>query len=355
MIKTLSVRLWIFGALLLSLAFTGQWTIKAEFWNIYYSEEPTDSLSELFLDKIPRQARDLAADYFWLTADEYMHFGSSKKVRERFLAGSYAGNTEILPLIELAIFLDPQHIDAYGILSQNLAMYLNRYIEGIRLLQRGILTNKHSPRLHELYGNVAYCYAFIESYNNEGRKNDRAVALRYLNEAIKAYEKWDSIGKTPPKDPVMNPTTYQILRSRFLVEAGQQNDALTAWNKSGLELQSSNDLLAKYLRKVEKGEPVPRLPEDLVGSQAERAPEPAPVQGMANPPLGATPHGHEPAGREKKQGDEQGDAHTHDDKCGHQTTGESFNQVFRKMMTQIGVFSLLICVLHYRKREEKKA
>ncbi len=179
---------------------------------------------------------------------------------KRFLAGSFAGNTEIMPVLELAVFLEPERIDAYGILSQNLSMYLRRYRDGIRVLQQGIFFNKESSRLHELYASIAFIYAFIQSYNPE-IPNDRGCALRYLDGALKAWQR--NHGDQAPPHQVFRPDVYNQLAARFFVEQGENEKALRAWKASGRNLYASTDYLAVYLRKFERGEPVPALPEQL--------------------------------------------------------------------------------------------
>lgn len=247
--------------LLFSLAFATQWTIRAHYWQALPFEPEEEDLEEFVLASIPHQLRRIAADYLWLRADEYMHFGPSRRYRGAFLAGSYAGNTEILPLLELTIKLDPTHFEAYGILAQNLALYLDRFWPAIRLLQNGILHNKNHPFVHELYGSIAYCLAFVKSYD-ASKENNRQAALRYLDAALEAFAR-SGLPASAAND-VLNPINYQIMRARFLVECGQPKAALQAWLAAGQPLGREGGLLGEYLRRVAAGLPVPSLPENLL-------------------------------------------------------------------------------------------
>ncbi|NLI77075.1 MAG: hypothetical protein GX442_11620 [Candidatus Riflebacteria bacterium] len=254
------VRVGFLLALLLALAFTVLWTARARFWRFTLTDEPAGSLGQLVLDAVPRQVRRLGADFLWLRADEYMHFGPSRRYRGAFLAGSFAANTEILPLLELAIRLDPAHFEAYGILAENLALYLDRFVPAVRTLQEGILANRDHPGVHELYGSIAYCYGFVKSYDVK-KENDRRVALRYLDAALAAAARAGVASETPGQ--TLNPVNYQVMRARFLVEQGRRDEALAAWMAAGQPLGPAGGLLGDYLGRVAAGEPVPALPEDL--------------------------------------------------------------------------------------------
>lgn len=247
-------------ALLLVLAFTVLWTARARFWRFTLTDEPPGSLGQLVLDAVPWQVRRLGADFLWLRADEYMHFGPSRRYRGAFLAGSFAANTEILPLLELAIRLDPAHFEAYGILAENLALYLDRFVPAVRTLQEGILANRDHPGVHELYGSIAYCYGFVKSYDVK-KENDRQVALRYLDAALAAAARSGVASETPGQ--TLNPVNYQVMRARFLVEQWRRDEALAAWRAAGQPLGPAGGLLGDYLGRVAAGEPVPALPEDL--------------------------------------------------------------------------------------------
>ncbi len=255
--------------LLLSLACATQWVFKARYADAETVADEAD-ITRLALTAVPTQVRNLIGDYFWMTADEYMHFGGSRRMGEGFLAGTYGGNTEIIPLLELAVLFNPGFIDAHIILAENKALYLDRFREGIATLQRGITANRASPRVHELYGSVAFTYAFIDKYTRAIPRNPAAV-LKYLDRAVAAYER---AGRPPIERPPLAPQTYHVLRSRMFVDLHRPQEALAAWRQSGLDLAGSPDLLARYLRLVAAGAAVPANPEDLL-------PPPAPATAHA--------------------------------------------------------------------------
>ena len=246
-------------ALLLVLTFTAQWSLKAHHWELVFPDEPTSDLSEAILEAIPKQAKTMVADACWLQADEYMHFGPSKRLPQVFRGGAYAGHTEMLPLLQLIVMLDPQHIDACVILVQSLSLHLKKFDEGMRTLQKVILANKKNPRVSELYGAAAHMMGFRNSYGPEA--NNRDAALRYIDKALATWQ--------PPKngaeaDPILTPTAYATWKARFLVDKGLNKEALATWRAAGLPMGEENGLLAKYLTMVAYGLPVPKSPDDLL-------------------------------------------------------------------------------------------
>ncbi|MBF0544631.1 MAG: hypothetical protein HQM08_09365 [Candidatus Riflebacteria bacterium] len=232
-------------AFIAALAAAFQWEIKVKYSRVLHPSFANKSVEALFLETVPVQVKNLAADILWLKADEYMHHGPSQHVNSSSRAGSYAGNTDIVPLLKLVLLLDPCRIDAYTVLSQNLAFHLGRFMEGIRLLQSGILANRNSPRLHELYGTAAYFYGFSSKHGVTIR-DSRLIALKYLDAAIQAWEKNPSCAVL--LDEALNLQNYHVLRARFLFEMGKTEDALLAWKASGLPLADSEGMLARNLR-----------------------------------------------------------------------------------------------------------
>ncbi len=250
--------------LLLITAVSAQFSIKARYWDQHYPETVIVDYSDLLLQSVPDQVKGMSAGLMRLTADEYMHIGPYKKARQNFIAGSYAGNTEIMTLLRLALYLEPTHIDTYTIMSQNLAMYLDRFEEGIRLLQQGILANKQAPELHKLYAAGAYCHGFAESYtysSSQPIKNNREVALNYLEAAIKSYEAQAMYLASDSYDVFANIDNYRLLKSRFLLDVGKREEALAAWRL--VPAQNRSGLLATYFSLLEQGVDVPATPEQM--------------------------------------------------------------------------------------------
>ncbi|MBF0407829.1 MAG: hypothetical protein HQM10_10770 [Candidatus Riflebacteria bacterium] len=251
----------LFLVFLIVISFTFQWTFKASYPDLYLPDVSIETPIDAAVEAIPISFRRFVAGYLWMRADEYMHFGPTRKLARDFLAGftagSYAGNTDIIPLIQLALMFDPQFIDGYEILAMNLCMYLNRFKEGIRTLQHGIIANKLLPGVHELYGTIGYIYFHIEKYDTRHSRNIES-ALKYFGEALLKYEK----NPGEKRVDVMRPGNYHLHRSRIFVEKGMNDKALEEYKLSGLDL-NSQDLLAVYLSKFQRGEQVPCLPEDL--------------------------------------------------------------------------------------------
>lgn len=247
--------------LLLVLAFTFQWSFKANHPDLYLPQVAISTPIEAAVESVPLSLRRFVAGYLWMRADEYMHFGPTRKLARDFLAtfmaGSYAGNTDIIPLIQLALVFDPQFIDGYELLAMNLCMFLHRFEEGIRELQYGIILNKNLPEVHELYGTIGYIQYHVQKYDARYTRNNE-IAKRYFEAASQVY------GNNPGEKrvDVMRPENYHLHLARIYVEQGLLQKAVKEWDLSGLD-PNSTDLLAIYLAKVRRGEPVPRLPEDL--------------------------------------------------------------------------------------------
>ncbi|MBU1109246.1 MAG: hypothetical protein KKB51_21385 [Candidatus Riflebacteria bacterium] len=252
--------------LMLVMALASQYTMKARHWNHYYPEALVTSLSDLALQAIPAQIKSFSAGVFRITADEYMHIGPSKKTKQNFVAGSFAGNTEIMSLLELSVILEPTNMEMYAVMSQNLAFHLNRFHDAIELLHRGILANKRSPDLHKLYMAGAYCYGFIKKpsfSSHEEVKKNRAIAVNYLNAAISSYLKNEYRLTPTMADDFANLQNYYVLQSRFLSDIGKRELALEAWNKVTAERQKS--YLGHFFTMVQQKETaMPEFPDDLL-------------------------------------------------------------------------------------------
>lgn len=247
--------------LLLVLAFTFHWSYKAHYPDLYLPQVTIGTPIDAAVEAVPLSLRRFVAGYLWMRADEYMHFGPTRKLARDFLAtfmaGSYAGNTDIIPLIQLALVFDPQFIDGYELLAMNLCMFLHKFEEGVCVLQHGIILNKNLPEVHELYGTIGYIQYHVEKYDGRYTRNND-VAKRYFEAASDAYMK----NPGEKRVDVMRPENYHLHLARIYVEQGLLQKAVTEWDLSGLD-PDSPDLLAVYLAKVRRGEPVPRLPEDL--------------------------------------------------------------------------------------------
>ncbi|MFZ4773733.1 MAG: hypothetical protein ACOYM3_00125 [Terrimicrobiaceae bacterium] len=233
-------RQWLVALLLLVISWASLWSLKASHGTII-DDVYDHTISEVAVRILPRQVRDLVAGYLWLTADEYIHFGPSKINAGRFVAGSYAGNLEILPVLEMALFFDPTRIDAYAILARNLSLFLPRFQDGIRLLQRGVFYNRNDPQLHELYTELAFNFGFVQDYRSD-RRNNRAIGLKYLDAAIRAYDRTNG-GKVKTLS-IWRPENIRAIQARWLMEAGEKERAMEALNAAGLA-QALNEPLSR--------------------------------------------------------------------------------------------------------------
>lgn len=247
--------------LVLVLAFTFQWSFKAHHPDHYLPQVAIGTPIDAAVESVPLSLRRFVAGYLWMRADEYMHFGPTRKLARDFLAtfmaGSYAGNTDIIPLIQLALVFDPQFIDGYELLAMNLCMFLHKFEDGIRVLQHGIILNKNFPEVHELYGTIGYIRYHVEKYDARYTRNNE-IAKRYFEAASQMYEK----NPGEKREDVMRPENYHLHLARIYVEQGFLDKAVAEWDLSGLD-PDSPDLLAVYLAKVRRGEQVPKLPEYL--------------------------------------------------------------------------------------------
>lgn len=212
----------------LSIAISAQYSIKANFWSVYRPDEHAVSFVELVIQTVPIEIKSFIIGILRFTADEYMHLGPSKRNRQDFSAGSFAGNTDIMTLLPLIILFNPLHIDSYTVISHNLAIHLSRFSEAIRLIQRGILANKNSIELHKLYAAGAYCYGF--SKNNMSQTIEqyhrRKIAVRYLDAAIKAYKDNEDKITDDMFDNFANIENYYIMKSHFLADTKNQKESV---------------------------------------------------------------------------------------------------------------------------------
>lgn len=265
-----SIRLSVLTCiLLLSMAMAAQQSIKSRYWNYYYPEVQVSNVSDILLQTIPAQIKSFVAGIFRITADEYMHIGPTKKARQNFVAGSFAGNTEIMSLLELSVLLEPANMEMYAIMSHNLALHLNRFRDAIKLLHRGIQANRNEPDLHKLYGAAAYCYGFVKkpSFASPATvKRNREIAVNYLNAAIKSYLANEHRITPYMYDDFANIENYYVLKSRFLSDIGKRQEALETWKKVPYDRQIS--YLGHFFIMLQQEEPaLPEFPDDLLTAE----------------------------------------------------------------------------------------
>ncbi|MEW6708504.1 MAG: hypothetical protein AB1403_01670 [Candidatus Riflebacteria bacterium] len=203
----------------------------------FFADPQTAMLTRL----IPESLRGFVAARLWEQADRYMHSGPSRIEKDRFAAGSYAGNTDLLPLLRAVTVLVPDENRPWQLLATNLGRYLGEKEQAIRLLQEAIRINRRSSEIHELYAAVASIKMFAGKPDLEEKRS----AIKYLNEAIKTFV---LSGKAADDHlPGLNLQAYFVLRSRLELEIGFPRSALETWEKSGLPLTQDQGRLASML------------------------------------------------------------------------------------------------------------
>jgi tetratricopeptide (TPR) repeat protein len=244
-------RLRVFATILvLAIAFASQWYFKANYSIDYFPNHHGNAFVTRAVKFIPYRIRTMISGLCWNYADEYMHEGPSKRMPQTYVPGSYAGNTEIVSFLNAIVLLTPDQLAPYTVLSRNLSRYLDRYKDGLRILQHGILMNSDKEWVFELYAAIVFQVVFDSKrgdYMNKRVRNE--IGLKYVEKAIEKYPK-----KYEPSDPAMSLKNLQILKARLLVENDRTAEALKFWKRSNLGFNKANGMIAEFLRRFESGE-----------------------------------------------------------------------------------------------------
>lgn len=190
---------------------------------------------------VPERLRSFVAARFWAKADELMHRGPFPGSRQSYTAGSYFGNSDIVPLLQVVINMMPEELAPYQLQARCLAS-LESGDAGLRVLQQGIMNNRSHAALHELYAAAAHLKLF------SGKKPDQDAvrsAAKYIEQAVRLF---DEASLKLSSDPTYNSMAYHILLARIYLELAQPEKALQSWLKSGQDLDNSQDRLAEVLR-----------------------------------------------------------------------------------------------------------
>lgn len=88
------------------------------------------------------QFRTVAANLLWIKADDYHH---------EFLETNphWSQNEEILPLMRMITWLDPNFVQAYTAGSWMLGIYMEKPDQGMEFLEEGIRNNPNSSEIYE--------------------------------------------------------------------------------------------------------------------------------------------------------------------------------------------------------------
>ncbi len=203
------------------------------------------------LEFLPERVRSFLSGILWSYADEYMHSGPSVRFKDSpYQAGSYAGNTEVTSLMRQIISLTPDQQPPYKILAMNLARYLSRFNDGLRILQFGIIFNSDQKWVHELYAAAAFQYLF----DFRDGQLDKEIPLRYLDKAILLAKKNGFVANDA--DPIFSMENYIILKLRLLVDLKNDEEAVRLWNLYP-ELHKKMGFLGEVLQKLANGERAP--------------------------------------------------------------------------------------------------
>jgi hypothetical protein len=199
--------------------------------------EDSQSLSVL----VPERLRGFVAARLWEQADRYMHAGPSSRVPENFVAGSYAGNTDLLPILQLVTELVPEELSPWMLLAENLGRHVGKKDEAVRLLQNAIRLNRKNPDVHQLYASIGR----LKIFAGKPERKDKDSALKYMQTAISLYEKVP--GPRHEDLTGFSLQAYHVLASRLCVELGRPKHALDLWLQSGLPLEADQGKLAEML------------------------------------------------------------------------------------------------------------
>ncbi len=192
----------------------------------------------------PERLRAFIAARLWEKADFLMHKGPILE-KQNFSAGSYAGNTDIIPYLKMVITLCPNEVAPYRLLASNYAYHLGLEKEALNLIDEAILKCSNTSQLHELYATAAFILLFSpNSSNSKTVKEKLKLAGNYLDKAIVNIKKIDNYS-----DSVFKLENYYIIKSRIFWELNEPNEAISSWYKSGKSLENSTDRLAIALLK----------------------------------------------------------------------------------------------------------
>ncbi|MCC6444907.1 MAG: hypothetical protein IT210_15795 [Armatimonadetes bacterium] len=111
------------------------------------------------LRQLAGEFRHVFANLLWVKVDRYHH-----EMEEHH--GKLKDDSNLMPIIRMITWLDPEFVEAYAVGGWLLVHYLGKPAEGKRFLDEGIARN---PRRYELYESLGWYYAKRE------RNADRAL------------------------------------------------------------------------------------------------------------------------------------------------------------------------------------
>ena len=203
-----------------------------------------NNLNSKLIHIIPERLRSFIAARLWEKADHIMHLGPVIS-KQHFVAGSYAGNTDLIPYLKMVIMLCPEEVAPYRLLASNYAYHLGMKQEALSLTKQAISNCSNSQFIHELYATAAFIHLFSNNSNKEDSRNkELELANEYIEKAISSYIKSDYLS-----DPIFTLENYYIIRARIFWELEKPDQALFSWKKSEKKLEESPDILASLILK----------------------------------------------------------------------------------------------------------
>ncbi len=196
---------------------------------------------------LPERLRSFIAARLWEKADRRMHLGPVVP-GQNFLAGSYAGNTDIIPYLKMVIALCPEEVAPYRLLASNYAYHLKMEDEAINIYKDAISNCSKTPFLHEIYASLAFIHLFsLKRQNPDFNKKELILANECIDKAIESYQE-----NKDKQDLVFKKDNYYTIKARILWELEQPDQALQSWQMSGINLENSQDKLALLLLKYKE-------------------------------------------------------------------------------------------------------
>lgn len=171
---------------------------------------------------LPERFRSFVAACLWEKADHLMHEGPIVG-KQNFQAGSYAGNTDIIPLLKMIISICPEQTAPYRLLATNYAYHLGMYDEALVLLEKAKINCSNNKNCHEIYASEA----FIRLFSKNDEKNHKKLlekVISLLDEAILKYKPDEQY-----PDPAFTLENY--LEVRASLQAKLENHELADNNK----------------------------------------------------------------------------------------------------------------------------
>ena len=196
---------------------------------------------------LPERLRSFIAARLWEKADRRMHLGPVVS-GQNFLAGSYAGNTDIIPYLEMVIALCPEEVAPYRLLASNYAYHLKMEDEAIKIYNNAISNCSKTPFLHEIYASLAFIHLFSQKRQNPNLNQKELIqANECIDKALESYQE-----NKDKQDLVFKKDNYFTIKARILWELEQPDKALQSWQMSGINLEKSQDKLAMLLLKYKE-------------------------------------------------------------------------------------------------------